>query len=575
MAGLMAAPDFRALAENASDAIITIDEHDNILFVNRSAERTFGYTHDELLALPFTVLIPEELRAAHRAGLRRYLETHERRVSWDGIELPGLRKDGEEVPLEVTFGHFMRGESHFFTGIIRDISERKRLERERAELFEREREARSEAERHAREEQALREAAAAVAASLTTAEVVGEIAVNAVRATNADGAFVERLHAETGEVEVVAAMGEGSPAAGTRVRYPGSFAQRVIESALPRVLGTLGSGGHGVPGDLTRVCTECSAVAIPLVNQQEPIGALVLLRTPGHALFTESELERARAFGDLASLAIHRVRLLEESERRRKELEAAIESRARLIRGFTHDLKNPIGAADGHAQLLESGRRGPLPEAQRQSVTHIRTSLRSALALIEDLLELARAEAGQLEIEWSETDVSATAGAVVAEFRAAAEQAGFRLELHEDGPIGPIVSDASRIRQILGNLISNAIKYSAAGGSVVVRARRDALHAAIDVSDSGPGIPMDQQPHLFQEFWRSDPQAAPGTGLGLAISRRVARLLGGDIRVMSEIGRGSRFTLLLPSTGASSVRDPSFESDTTALPQHDDVSRSR
>jgi len=109
----------------------------------------------------------------------------------------------------------------------------------------------------------------------------------------------------------------------------------------------------------------------------------------------------------------------------------------------------------------------------------------------------------------------------------------------------------------------------------VVRARRDALHAAIDVSDSGPGIPMDQQPHLFQEFWRSDPQAAPGTGLGLAISRRVARLLGGDIRVMSEIGRGSRFTLLLPSTGASSVRDPSFESDTTALPQHDDVSRSR
>lgn len=543
--GLMAAPDFRAVAENASDAIITIDSLDRILFANRSAERIFGYTGEELLALPFTSLIPEPLRSPHRAGLQRYVETGTRRVSWEGIELPGLHKNGQEFPLEVTFGHFMRGDSHFFTGIMRDISGRKRAERERAELLEREREARAEAERHAREEQALREAAAAVAASLTTAEVVREIAANAVRATNASGAFVERIHADTGEVEVVTATGGVSPAAGTRVAYHGSFAQQVIESAQPRVIGTL-ARGHAMP-DLAEVCPDCSAVAIPLHNQSQPIGALVLLRSPGEPLFRESELDRARAFGHLASLAFHRVRLLEESERRRAELEQAIESRARLIRGFTHDLKNPLGAADGHAQLLESGRRGPLLDVQHQNVAHIRTALRSALSLIEDLLELARAEAGQLEIEWSDTDVSAAAATVVGEFRASAEQAGFQLELQENGPVAPIVSDSNRIRQILGNLISNALKYSEPGGRVVVHVHREAQRVAVDVRDAGPGIPADQHAHLFEEFWRSDPHAAaPGTGLGLAISRRVALLLGGDISVESEPGRGSKFTLLLP-----------------------------
>jgi PAS domain S-box-containing protein len=568
--GAMGAPDFRAVAENASDAIITIDAQDRILFANRSAERIFGYTGAELLALPFTSLIPEHLRGPHRAGLKRYVDTGTRRVSWEGIELPGLHKNGEEFPLEVTFGHFMRGDGHFFTGIMRDISGRKRAERERAELLERERQARGEAERHAREEQALREAAAAVAASLTTAEVVREIAANAVRATNASGAFVERFHVETGEVEVVAATGEVSPPAGTRVDYHGSFAQQVIESALPRVIGTLASGGHIMP-DLAQVCSDCSAVAIPLHNQRQPIGALVLLRSPGEQPFRDDELVRARAFGHLASLAFHRVRLLEESERRRSELEHAIESRARLIRGFTHDLKNPLGAADGHAQLLETGRRGPLLDAQRQNVAHIRTALRSALSLIEDLLELARAEAGQLEIEWSDTDVSATARTVVGEFRATAEQAGFQLELQENGPVPSIVSDSNRIRQILGNLISNAIKYSHPGGRVVVHVHREAQRVAVDVRDTGPGIPSDQHAHLFEEFWRSDPHAAaPGTGLGLAISRRVALLLGGDICVESEPGRGSTFTLLLPPERSqpAPVKDarPSLFPASTAQP---------
>ena len=185
--------------------------------------------------------------------------------------------------------------------------------------------------------------------------------------------------------------------------------------------------------------------------------------------------------------------------------------------------------------------------AQLTSVAQIRASLRAALGLIEDLLELARVEAGQLEIEWRDTNVCATAREIVGEFRATAEQAGFHLELDENRSVPTIESDPNRVRQILGNLVSNAIKYSQPGGSVCVRLRGDTHQVTVDVSDTGPGIPRDQHAFLFEEFWRSDPHAAPGAGLGLAISRRVALLLGGDITVESEPGRGSVFTLRLPA----------------------------
>jgi signal transduction histidine kinase len=118
-------------------------------------------------------------------------------------------------------------------------------------------------------------------------------------------------------------------------------------------------------------------------------------------------------------------------------------------------------------------------------------------------------------------------------------------------------SDPNRIRQILGNLVSNAVKYTGSGGHVMVKVHErvdDGAPApgqwiAVDVSDTGPGIPRDKQDQLFREFTRLDPRAAKGAGLGLAISRRIARLLGADITLRSEVGKGSTFTLWLPAEG--------------------------
>lgn len=242
-----------------------------------------------------------------------------------------------------------------------------------------------------------------------------------------------------------------------------------------------------------------------------------------------------------------------EAERRREEIERVTESRERLMRGFSHDVRNPLGVADAQAWLLEDGRLlGPLSGKQRECVARIRRSIRGSLRLIEDLLEVTRAEAGQLDVQRATTDVVALAREAAEDFRAPAMAAGISLEVR--APEGLVTeTDGARVSQILANLLSNAVKY-AAKGPVSVDAKllrsggpRPGSWIALSVSDTGPGIPQGKRESIFEEFTRLDPSAQPGAGIGLAISRRIARLIGGDLTVSSETGSGSTFTLWLPA----------------------------
>jgi PAS domain S-box-containing protein len=253
-----------------------------------------------------------------------------------------------------------------------------------------------------------------------------------------------------------------------------------------------------------------------------------------------------------------------EAERREEELERVTESRARLIRGFTHDVKNPLGAADGYLQLLEEGIVDQLTGKQRDSVAKARRSIGSALRLIEDLLELARAEAGEVTISDEATDIREVARAAADAHRATAEAKGLDLKIDLPASLPPIRSDPIRIRQVLGNLLSNAVKYTDAGQVTVRVDLRDGLPApgpgrwlAVAVADTGPGIPEDQQRFLFQEFRRVRPaDDQKGAGIGLPISRRIAHALGGEITVESEIGKGSTFTLWLPLRTSHGTQAP-------------------
>jgi signal transduction histidine kinase len=441
------------------------------------------------------------------------------------------------------------------------------IERER--LLERERAAREEAEQRAHAEAALRRVARALGAALDVAEAVQCIVEGAVETTRAFGAYVERFDVPQrgSQIEVVAAAGRGTPPIGTRVPYPGSLSEEILEHGEPAVLTETGAIGERMAPYLTESCRRCSGLIVPLLSGRDMLGALVLLRGPDQGHFDAIETGRARILGDLASAALRRVLLLAserearaEAEQRRREIAEVLESRSRLMRGFSHDVKNPLGAADGYAALLEEGIHGELSASQREAVSRIRRSIRNALALIDDLHEFARAEAGHIELACEPLDVRTLVCELVEDYRASARGSGLALRSELPDTLPAIEGDPVRVRQVLGNLLSNAVKYTDQG-SVTVRvavrtdasprdvARAAARWIAIDVADTGVGIPRAQQSRLFREFSRLHEGDKPGAGLGLAISQRVSRALGGVITLQSEEGQGATFTLWLPVRG--------------------------
>ncbi|MEO8580138.1 MAG: HAMP domain-containing sensor histidine kinase [Gemmatimonadales bacterium] len=244
--------------------------------------------------------------------------------------------------------------------------------------------------------------------------------------------------------------------------------------------------------------------------------------------------------------------------RDRAELERAVEARARLVRGITHDLKNPLTAIVGYTDLLKAGIKGPLTTEQGRSMDRIHASAMAMLKLIDDILGVSRAESGRLDIVPRKTPVGALVEEAVEEHEASATASGHRLDCSVAPDLPEICTDPQRVTQVLGNLLSNAIKYTPEGGEIAVRASLKSKNGsgagdrwiAIEVVDSGPGIPADKAEAIFEEFSRLDEHRdKPGVGLGLAIARRIARLLEGDVTVRSAGGRGSAFTLWLPLTG--------------------------
>jgi signal transduction histidine kinase len=262
----------------------------------------------------------------------------------------------------------------------------------------------------------------------------------------------------------------------------------------------------------------------------------------------------------LRANALERERLLESehaarqmADQRRSQLERVTESRGRLLRGFTHDVKNPLGAADGYLALLEDGMVGPVDERQRETVSKVRRAIRHALELIAQLLDIARAENAQLKIHPEKTDLGEQVREVADAFEPQARAKGLELEVKL--PVEPplVDTDPTRLRQVVGNLVSNAIKYTPPGGHVAVNVERksgtstDQDEILVAVSDDGPGISDDKLQFLFMEFTRLDPNAAEGAGIGLAISQKIAEALGGTITVESKVGVGSTFALRLPA----------------------------
>jgi signal transduction histidine kinase len=241
----------------------------------------------------------------------------------------------------------------------------------------------------------------------------------------------------------------------------------------------------------------------------------------------------------------------------RDRAESADRLKSAFLANMSHELRTPLNSIIGFTGILLQGLAGPTNEEQGKQLGMVRASARHLLALINDVLDISKIEAGQMEVTSERFDLRASVEKVVGIIRPLAEKKGLALRVDMAPEIGSAQSDPRRVEQVLLNLLNNAVKFTEQG-TVTLTARLTQGQVRLQVADSGIGIRPEDLAKLFQPFRQIDTGLArvhEGTGLGLAICRRLASLLGGEIAVASAWGQGSTFTFILPEKGAAKHAD--------------------
>jgi len=288
-----------------------------------------------------------------------------------------------------------------------------------------------------------------------------------------------------------------------------------------------------------------SELIAPLLLGARPIGMISLSRDRADA-FTEEEVELVALLGRLVATAVQNIRSYEAERSTVEELRRLSALRADFVSLVSHELRSPMAAVIGAARTLQERWRSLSPDQREAFLALIGDETNRLAALIGDVLDTSRIEAGTFTYRFTDIDLSALVADVVGTAAVGQDEVRIRADVPAALPI--VRGDAARLRQVLANLVDNAVKYSPAGDEVAVRARRENGRVLIEVVDHGPGIPYDQQRLIFEKFGRADVAGGskPGTGLGLFIARSIAEAHGGTLDVRSGPNAGSTFTLALP-----------------------------
>ncbi len=291
-------------------------------------------------------------------------------------------------------------------------------------------------------------------------------------------------------------------------------------------------------------------LAIPLLREQRIIGALIVNRkAPGE--FAPDVIELLRTFAAQSALAIQNAQLFQELEEKSRQLEVADRHKSEFLASMSHELRTPLNAVIGFSEVLLDRMFGELNPKQEEYLQDILTSGRHLLSLINDILDLAKIEAGRMELEVTDFHLPQAIDNAITLIRERAARRAITLEVDVDPHLGEIKGDERKVKQVLLNLLSNAIKFTPEGGRVSVQAGLADGFAEISVIDTGVGIAPEDHEAVFEEFRQVGSDYAKkheGTGLGLTLSRRFVELHGGKIWVKSQLNHGAIFTFTLPVT---------------------------
>lgn len=484
---------FHDLLESMPDAIVVINVTGRIVLVNSQAEKMFGHPRAELLGQPVEVLLPARFRSAHSAHRTGFFAQPRTRAMGVGLELFGLRKDGDEFPVEISLCPIATEEGTMVASAIRDTTSRKKADQKFRDLLE----------------------SAPDAMVIVNRE--GEIVLVNSQSLKLFGWSREELLGKKIDLLVPNRFRDKHPE--HRIGF--------FEQPRTRVMGA-GLDLFGLRKDGTEFPVEVSL----------------------SPLATEDGLFVSSAIRDVTE----RKRFEQTLRDKNVELENAALAKDRFFASMSHELRTPLNAIIGFTGTLLMKLPGPLNAEQDKQLRIVQKGARHLLSLINDMLDLAKLGANKLELKFETTNCNSVLEEVAASLRPDAEKKGLDFTVVVPDP--PVVqyTDRRALSQILINLTGNAIKFTETGAvclRLAPRTSADENVLAFSVEDTGPGIALKDQPKLFEAFARvdaADRRKLEGTGLGLHLSRKLAEQLGGKITFHSEYGKGSTFTLELPQS---------------------------
>jgi len=525
---------YRAIAEAATDAIITIDSDSTILIVNPATERIFGYSTEELIGQPLTMLMPEYLRHLHKAGVTRYLETGRKHIHWAAVQLPGLHKSGAEIPLEISFAEFTNDGRRFFTGIARDISERKRLQERQARL--------------ARHAVLHAEVSAAVSESEKSLRSILQICAAAVvRHLDAAFARIWLLNDEQKVLELEASAGLYTNLDGNHARIPlGSFKIGLIATEQePHLTNSVLTDERVSHKGWAQREGMISFAGYPLLVEGRTVGVIAMFARQS---LEQDTIEALESVAPIIAQGVERKRT--QDTLREMEAELAHLNRVltvgELTASIAHEINQPLAAIvmNGNAALRWLALDPPnLAKACNSAELIIRDGERASqvIARIRALLKKAPPSKTLLDVnEFVLELVDLTQSEMV--------RNNVRLQVELAGDLPRVPGDRIQLQQVMLNLIVNAVEAMRAiqdreRALLITSGSFDDNAVRIAVSDNGPGIDPQTAHHLFNAFSTTKPE---GMGMGLAISRSIIEAHGGRLWTEANHKSGATFQFTLP-----------------------------
>ena len=412
---------------------------------------------------------------------------------------------------------------------------------------------RAELARKVDELEALREVGEAVGSSLDVDHVLSTIAMHAVELSGTDGGSILEYY-EHDRCFMVRAAYQTEPTVidrlrSIRIELDETLVGRAAKERRPLAVTDLDAVDLDKHLQILYESGWRSVLAVPMLREEQIVGALIVRRKRTGS-FSAEAVELMETFASQSTLALLNARLFRELEKRSAELEVASRHKSEFLASMSHELRTPLNAVLGFSEVLLARMFGELNERQEEYLRDIHGSGKHLLELLNEILDLSKVEAGQMELEYTTFELAPVLDHAASMLRERAGLKAIDIEVAADDDVGAVEADELKLKQVVINLLTNAVKFTSDGGSVVMRATRSGSGVVtITVTDTGIGVPPEDRERIFESFQQGGrgPSREEGTGLGLTLSRRIVELLGGRMWLESEPGVGSTFGFSIPA----------------------------